>query len=185
MNTTELIEGIKSSDEKIRGAAWQNAGPAGARAVKPLAEIMAGGEMETARAAKRALWNIVRYAGRPKAGDEKDAVEAQLLSVLNTGGPNVRREFIWMLSEIGGDDAVAPLGKLLEDPELREDARAALQRIPGNLALRPLKLALKSGPEDYRPAVAVSLRARGEKVAGYPSGKLVPRKPTAVKPATA
>lgn len=185
MTTTELIERIKGGDETLRGQAWQNAGPVGAKAVKPLAEIMANGEMEPARAAKRALWNIVRYAGRPKAGDEKEAVTAQLLPLLASGNPNVRREFVWMLSEIGDDEAVAPLGALLDDKELREDARAALQRIPGSKALRPLKLALRSGPADYRPAIAVSLRARGEKVAGYPNEKLLPSKRTEVKPLAA
>jgi HEAT repeat protein len=123
----------------------------------------------------------VRHAGRPKADDERSAVADKLIPLLNAGESKIRREFIWMLSEIGGDSAVAPLGKLLDDKELREDARAALQRIPGNLAVRPLKLALKSGPEDYRPAIAVSLRARGEKVSGYPSEKLVPTKKTGVK----
>ncbi len=181
MTTTELIERIKSNDEALRGRAWQNAGPVGAKAVKPLAEIMASGETEIARSAKRALWNIVRYAGRPKAGDEKEAVAAELLPLLAGGNPNVRRDFVWMLSEIGGDESVAPLGALLNEKELREDARAALQRIPGNKALRPLKLALRSGPPDYRPAIAVSLRARGEKVEGYPSEKLIPTKKTQVK----
>ena len=185
MTTTELIERIKSNDEALRGRAWQNAGPVGAKAVKPLAEIMASGETEMARSAKRALWCIVRYAGRPKADNEKEAVAAELLPLLAGGNSNVRREFVWMLSEIGGDDAVPPLGALLNDKDLREDARAALQRIPGSKALRPLKLALRSGPADYRPAIAVSLRARGEKVEGYPSEKLIPSKKTGVKQVTA
>jgi hypothetical protein len=181
MTSNELIERLKSSDEKTRGYAWQNAGPVGVKAVKPLADLMASSEMETARAAKRALWNIVRWAGRPKASDEQQAVVSELVPLIAAGSPSVRREFIWMLSEIGGDEAVASIGALLPEKELREDARAALQRIPGNKALRPLKLALKSGPEEYRSALAVSLRVRGEKVDGYPSQKLVPTKRTGVK----
>jgi HEAT repeat protein len=133
--------------------------------------------MEVTRAAKRAMWKIVRHASRPKADKEQAAVEAALIPLLATGEPNVRREFVWMLSEVGGNDSVAPLAALLADKDLREDARAALQRIPGRKSLTALKSALKTAPEDYRPAIAVSLRARGEKVKEYPSQKLVPTRP--------
>ena len=87
-----------------------------------------------------------------------------------------------MLSEIADDEAVGPVAAMLLDQTLREDARATLQRIPGDKSLAALKAALANAPEDYKPAIAVSLRARGEKVAGYPSQKLAPTKSTAVKP---
>jgi hypothetical protein len=180
MTTNELVDAIKGTDEQARGKAWQNAGPVGVAAVKPLAEIADGTGMETPRAAKRALWNIVRYAGRPGAGEESKAVAAELASLIRGGNINTRRELIWMLSELGGDAEVRAVTPLLAETELREDARAALQRIPGRESLRALQAALKSAPEDYKPAVAVSLRVRGEKVDGYPSGKLAPSKRTEV-----
>lgn len=181
MTTTELIERIKSSDDKLRGEAWQTAGPVGASAVKPLAEIMAGGDMEMARAAKRAMWNIVRYAGRPKADKERRRIESELLPLLASGNANARREFAWMLSEIGSADSVAALATLLSETELREDARAALQRIPGRKSLQALEAALSTGAADHKAAIAVSLRARGERIDGYPNEKLVPTKKTQVK----
>jgi HEAT repeat protein len=183
MTRQELIERIKGGDDKARGDAWQSAGPVGAGAVKPLAELATNAEPEVARAARRALWNIVRHAGRPTGGAETGAVAKELVPLLAAGSPDVRREFVWMLSEIGGSDAVPAISALLKEKELREDARAALQRIPGELSLRALKVALKSGPEDHKPAVAVSLRARGEAVSGHPDGKLRPLKATAVKQA--
>ena len=60
-----LIERIKSPDEAISGAAWQSAGPYGAAAVTPLAALMADWDFELARKAKRALYLVVRHAGRP------------------------------------------------------------------------------------------------------------------------
>jgi len=174
----DLIEKIKSPDDKVRGPAWQSAAPLGAPAVRPLAEVaLASPEMEVSRAAKRALWKIVRQAGRPGADKERKAVEAELIPLLTTGEPNVRRDFVWMLSEIGGDVSVKPLAALLADKDLREDARAALQRIPGRQSLAALKSALETAPVDYRPAIAVSLRVRGVKVKGYPDQKLVPTRP--------
>lgn len=181
MNAKELIEQIRSGDDKTRGSAWQAAGNAGAPAVRGLAELMFTGEAEVARAAKRALWKIVRYAGRPTGGDEAKAVAKELTPLLATGNANVRREFVWMLSEIGDSDCVPVVALLLNNPQLREDARAALQRIPGETSLRSLKVALKQGAEDHKPAIAESLRARGEKVSGFPSQKLTPQKQTKVK----
>jgi hypothetical protein len=170
----DLIAKIRSADDKVRGPAWQGAAALGAPAVKALAEVAYDPDFEIARAAKRALWKIVRHAGRPNADAERRVVVAELLPLLAKGDANVRREFVWMLSEIGGDESVDPLVTLLAEKDLREDARAALQRIPGKKSLAALKTALKTVPEDYRPAVAVSLRARGEKVSGYPSQKLLP-----------
>lgn len=175
---SDLLERIQSADVQLRGAAWQGAAPYGASAVGPLAELaLTHPDFEVVRAAKRALWKIVRHAGRPKADAERKAVEAELIRLLNQGNPDVRREFVWMLSEIGGNAAVQPLAALLQDTDLREDARAALQRIPTRQAVAALKAALKTVPEAYRPAIAVSLRARGQAVKDYPSHKLVPTRP--------
>lgn len=182
---TELVEKIKSPDDAVRGPAWQQAGPLGAPAVKPLAEVATHQNFEVARAAKRALWKIVRHVGRPGADPERQAVVAQLIPLIAQGDPNVRREYVWMLSEIGDDQAVEPLAALCVDKDLREDARAALQRIPGDKSLAALKSALATAPEDYKPALAVSLRVRGVQVPGYPSQKLVPTKKTDVKAVSA
>lgn len=183
-SVSELIGNIKSPDEAVRGSAWQGAAQFGAPAVKPLADLMQDPGMETARSAKRALWKIVRQAGRAGAGQERKAVVAELIPLLAKNQTPTRCEVLWMLSEIGGDEAVAAIAALLASQELREDARAALQRIPGNKSLAALKSALKTAPEAYKPAIAVSLRARGVTVKGYPSQKLVPTKQTEIKPVT-
>ncbi len=60
-----LIENIQSTDDAQRAAARDNAGAVGAPAVLPLAKIAASGELEVARAANRAIQNIVYHAGRP------------------------------------------------------------------------------------------------------------------------
>jgi HEAT repeat protein len=177
-----LIERIKSRDDAISGAAWQSAGPYGAAAVKPLAALMADGDFELARKAKRALYKVVRHAGHPAAGGELRAVEAELILVLGSSPSGVRREVVWMLSEIGSARAVGPMAALLTDKEAREDARCALTRHPAPSAVAALKLALAAAPEDFKYALAESLRQRGEKVEGYPSRKLVPTAQTKVSP---
>ena len=180
MSIDKLITDLQSADDAIRGAAWQGAATSGAAAVKPLAGLMAHQDFEIARAAKRALWMIVRYVGRPKAEEEGKAVQVELIFVLHTAPASVRRDVVWMLSEIGDEMAIQPLAALLTEAEVREDARCALERIPSSKAVRALEQALKTGPEEFRPALANSLRVRGRKVAGYPSLKLVPTNQTTV-----
>ncbi len=181
-DVSELIAKIKSKDDAIRGPAWQGAGPVGARAVAPLAEVMTDADFETARSARRAIERIVRYAGRPGADAERLAVQAELVKQLKHAAANVRRHVAWMLSEIGDDTAVGPLAALLSDAAVREDARCSLERIPGAAATAALKQGMAAAPEDFRHALANSLRVRGEKVEGYPSQKLVPTKQTSLKP---
>lgn len=175
-----LITKIKSTDDAVRGPAWQGAGPVGAPAVAPLADVMSDPDFEIARSAKRAIEKIVRHAGRPGADAERKAVQAELVKLLKHSNVNVRRHAVWMLSEIGDDEAVAPMAEMLADREVREDARCALTRIPGPKATSAFKNAMESAPEEFKFALAESLRARGEKVSGYPSKKLAPVKPTSV-----
>jgi len=179
----ELLAGIKSDSAEKRTETWQSAGEVGAPAVKPLAEVMTDDNLEVARAAKRALWQIVRYTGRPGANRERRAVETELTGLLDRNQPvAVRAEVLWMLSEIGARNSIRPISRLLRNENLREDARMALERIPTKRAVTVLKAAFEKAPEDFKLNIAQSLRKRGEEVAGYPCQKLVPTKKTDVKP---
>jgi HEAT repeat protein len=176
----DLVSRIKSKDDAVRGPAWQSAEIAGAAAVKPLSEVMVDPDFEIARAARRALYRIVRHAGRPGAMPEAKAVAAQLIPLLKSPQALVRKEAAWMLSEIAGDEAVKPMSALLSDQEAREDARCALMRFPGSKATSAFKTAFKTAQEDFKPALAETLRERGVEVKGYPSQKIVPSRKTEV-----
>jgi HEAT repeat protein len=178
----ELLAGIKSDSAEKRTQAWQSAGKVGAPAVKPLAKVMTDNNLEIARAAKRAIWQIVRYTGRPGANREKRAVEAELIELLGDEQPvAVRREVLWMLSEIGSRRSIELIAGLMKNENLCEDARMALERMPNRRAVAALKAAFEAAPEDFKSNLAQSLRKRGEEVAGYPCKKLLPTKKTDVK----
>jgi hypothetical protein len=213
LTVEQLIAKLKDRDARVRAAAWQGAGKVGAAAVRPLANLMAemdaqlahltkqpGAEknqiayqLEVGRAAKHGLWAIIRYVGRPGAGDEKRPVVDRLCSLLGGGGvpsgsPAVLREVLWMLSEIGGDeavDAIRNIPGILEDKEIREDARCAVERIPGEAATQALWDGLQAASDDFGLAIAQSLRLRGAEVdkEKYPCQKLVPTRQTKVQPA--
>lgn len=152
-------------------------------AITELAAQMNDSDVERVRSAQRDLWQQVRHTGRPGADQERADLVAQLMSLLQDDQTaTVRREVLWMLSEIGGDESVERIGALLQHPELREDARMTLQRIPGDTSLAALQTALQSAPDDFKLNLAQSLRARGAEVSGLPCEKLKPTRPTQVKP---
>jgi len=179
----ELIVKIKDSDAEVRSKAWLGAGEVGAAAVTELAAVMTDKDLEVARAAKRGLWKIVRHTGRPGADRERNAVARKLAGLLgDETAVAVRREALWMLSEIGEKNAIEPIAELLGDKELREDARQALERIPGKGSLAALKAGFEAVPKEFKPNIAQSLRKLGVRVKGYECVKLVPTKQTTVKP---
>jgi len=181
MTPAELEAALKSKDDQQRAAGIDSAAQNGAAAVKTVCPLLADPESETIRAAKRALYKIVHDAGKPGASAKASAVEKEFIAVLEASSSvPERREVLWMISEIGGDDSVKPVAALLTNTDLREDARCVLQRIPGKASLKALQAAMKTAPEDFRYNLAESLRKRGEKVSGYPSRRLVPTKPTTV-----
>ena len=180
----DLIAKIRDKNDTVRAEAMFGAGKVGAPAVKPLADVVATDkDFEIARAARRAMWQIARYVGRPGAGDEKKATVAELMPLVADSRPvAVRREVLWMLSELAGDEAVEPVAAILKDKELREDARMVLQRLPGEKSLAALKAGLAAAPDDFKINIAESLRARGVEVPGLPDEKRKPTRQTNMKP---
>ncbi|HEY2930237.1 MAG TPA: HEAT repeat domain-containing protein [Acidobacteriota bacterium] len=163
MTAEELLTAIQSQDPDVRTEAWLSAGMVGAAAIGGLAKLVINGNLETGRAAKRALWKIVRTAGAPDGAKEKRPVLNQLVKLLDAAQPpSLRREVIWMLSEISSEKAdIDAVAELLSHPDLREDARCALERIPGDRSLAALKEGFARAPQDFKPNIAHSLRARG------------------------
>ena len=184
----KLLAAVKSDDVDTRANAVLAAGPIGAKALKPLAKIVATGDLEVGRAAKRAIWKIVRYVGAPGMADAKQGVVSELVDLIGPGQPAaVRREAFWMLSEIGSNetlDAIREMPGILDDKEMREHARCCIERIPTDAAVELLQAGLDTVPEDFKLAIAQSLRARGVKLSQdtYPCQKLLPTKQTKVQP---
>jgi len=183
LNLDTLLKSIQSSDDNERANARDRAGVVGAAAIAPLAKLAVEAEnLEVARAANRAIQNIVYHAGRPGASAEAKAVTAELIALLGTKHAQFRRDVLWMIWQIGGEEAADPVARLLDDAETGDDARMCLERLPGARATELLRARLAAAPEAQRPAVAHSLRVRGAEVVGYPSQKLTPTKKTTVKP---
>lgn len=170
-----LIEGIQSKEESAREQAMLSAEKLGPEAIQPLAESMADGRAEVARAAKRALWRIVHAIGAP-GGRRKRAAGEALIELLGDDQPReVRREVLWMISELSdASQAAQPVADLLAHAELREDARMVLERLPGADAVAALRAGFTRADEEFKFNLAQSLKKRGVAVPGYPCQKLLP-----------
>jgi hypothetical protein len=69
----------------------------------------------------------------------------------------VRAEAAHLLGFVGGDEAVPPLAHLLNELEMQEEARLALERIPGSASTHSLQHALQTAPAEFRPNLEQSL----------------------------
>jgi HEAT repeat protein len=150
---------IENKDPDVRVAAVHDAASAGAPAVVPLGERMASPDPGVAKSAGEALRVIVHHSARPGAKDEAKAVSHGLAQLLTPGHPRkVRAEAAHLLGFVGGDEAVPPLAHLLNDPEMQEEARLALERIPGSASTHALERSLQTAPAEFRPNIEQSLR---------------------------
>ena len=156
-----LVGAILGDDPDARWNAAGNAGASGAEAIARLAEVMGGSDPEKSKAARVAMDRIALASTAPGEEKERLAVSAALVEVAAGQGPvAVRRHAIRLLGLAGGPEACATLAALIEDSNLREDARMALHRIPGSAAERALEQAARRAPPGYASALVCSLKDR-------------------------
>jgi HEAT repeat protein len=156
----DLLANIQHGDTAARYAAVKQATLVGTDAIVPLADAHGGSDPAAAKAAGEAIRRIVHHAGRPGATAETKSACAQLQRLAGKEYPReVRTNAIGFLGSIGDKDAVPALVALLPDKEVSEDARMALERIPGREADTALRTASRSMPES-REALEQSLRHR-------------------------
>jgi len=170
----EFLIRIQDESADVRYAAWKAAGPMGPRAVVPLGDLMAGGDRGVAKAATEALANIAHYSARPDApASERQAVASELIKLLSPDRPSgVRAEALHLLSCVGGAEAVDAAADLLTDPQLRDAARMALQRMPGKEATRALIEGLDAAATEFKPRIIEALGQRADAAAIGPLMKL-------------
>jgi HEAT repeat protein len=158
----QLLQNLRSENADVRFAAWRSAGPAGAAAIAPIADIMAATDKAAVRSATEALQRVTHYSARPAASkNERRAVALALLQVANSPRPRmVRAEALYQLGFVAEEGIVPALARLLDDKEVREDARMALERIPGTVSLRALEEALRRAPADFQPNLRQAINNR-------------------------
>ena len=125
--------------------------------------------------ARAALQNVAAVVSRPGAERERAMVARVLLRALETAThPQVKTFLVNLLQLTGKGEAVAPLAKLLRDPDLCEPAAQALVAFGGRGVVPALRRALAdlSGP-----GRVTILRALGDLAPAPPSSRSSPSPP--------
>ncbi len=156
-----LITQIKHGDTIARTSAVLQAQLIGTDAIGPLGAVYAGKDAAASRAACEAIKHIVYNAGRPSAPTEAKAASVALLKLTAPNYPRfVRADAIEGLGVVGGIAEATELAKLLSDKDVSEDARLAIERIPGPEVDALLKLTARTSSKEGRAAIDLSLKHR-------------------------
>ena len=145
----EFLARIADPSAEVRAEAWKAAGPLGAPAVMPLAKLAESSEPGISKAALAAIETITTHAGRSTAEAEREAVAQAIADAVEAAGDDqLRRELLHLLGLAASDMQIPLLAGLLNDAAVGEDARIALERIPGAAATGALIQALQDSPEE-------------------------------------
>ena len=156
----DLFNKIRSADPAARQAAWQTLGKLDA-AVGSLCDAMGSADKPIAKAAKYLLEAVVHRAARPEAATEALSVTKELVKVANSRqSVAVRGYAVHLTGFTAGHDAIYWIAPLLTPPDVQDEARMALERIPGSAATNALKNAMKTATPAFRAALAQSLANR-------------------------
>ncbi|MFQ5808727.1 MAG: HEAT repeat domain-containing protein, partial [Armatimonadota bacterium] len=168
-DTAALVQAIQGEDASARMAAVAELEEMGAPAIGPLFGLIGGDDGVADRLARRAAQAITQQAAG--AGDEAQRAPVAAALIAQTTSDRCLGARHWalrMLSFVGGDGDVPALARLLQDDDVREMARYALVRIPGEASLAALSGAasVETDPA-FKAALITSLGSRGDP-AGLP-----------------
>ncbi|MCP4638834.1 MAG: hypothetical protein GY851_00300 [bacterium] len=146
-----VVERLSSGEPDVRNQAAADAAALGAEAVPPIGALVGSDTFYTSQAAERALANLTHHAARPSADAERTAVAGELVKLIADTYPDkTRREALRLLAFVGGEAQVAPVAALLMEQSIADEARLALDQIPGEAASKALLDTLYLAPPELR-----------------------------------
>ncbi len=162
MNLNEYLIRIQSPDAGIRYSAWKSAWSQKSDAVAPLAKLASSPDKGIAKAANAALPILAHHSARPGAYEEAESMASELLKIAESSDYPmlIRAQSLNLIGCISPAQLVPRIAKLLATDELREEARMAIERIPGNPSTHALKAGLRSTPESFHKNLQQSLHNR-------------------------
>ena len=166
LDVNEFVAGITSDDKEVRYATSQRAGELGAAAIAPLGKLLVHSRREVSLTSKKALRTLVHDVGSPNTPSDKAREVSGALAKLLTAdaATPVKLEVLHLIAFIGEGDVVAAVASFLGDADkhVRESARLALERIPGDAAVAALANAARSAAPDRRGDYLFSLGNKDE-----------------------
>ena len=183
-NGDKFLADIRSDDEDVRYAAWARADQADPAVIPELSKMLSSDKPGVRKAAEQALQNIVHGVGKtvnpeglranagrpddPGKRDKRQQVVAQLIGLLDGKRAEIEKvTALRLLSLIATVDDVDAIGKLIHDPNLREEVVFCLERIPGKTSEQALLSALPEAADEFKPRILAALgHRRAEEAVG-------------------
>ena len=159
MDTRKFLNDIQSNDADARFNAWRAAGDVDPVVIGDLGKLAGSSTPGIARAAREALTTMTHSVGKNLNAPNREAVVKGLLSLNNAALP-VRIHALRLLSNIAGEDAVGPIAKDIDNPDLREEVVYCLERIPGDASMEALLQAYPQAKDDFKPRILAAFGHR-------------------------
>jgi HEAT repeat protein len=155
----ELISALGGGDEQARARARQLLPRQGVEAVPGVLPLLGAERATVSNAAFNVLADIANEVSSPGREAERSEVAARLMTLVRPDQPaKVKERGLRLLTiAIPPDYDVAPVADLLNDPELREKAREALEEMATPRSRAALRAQLAKPDRDFACAVVSSL----------------------------
>lgn len=160
IDAPKFLTSIRSGNPDERFAAWRQAGDAPASAIPELGQLAGGKDPGVGKAAAEALTTMVHSVGKDPAAPRRAEIVKGLLTVAANAPLPARVHALRLLSNVAGEDSVAAIAAYLSNPDLREEAIFALERIPGKTSVQAIVTAYPSAPADFKPRMLAALGHR-------------------------
>lgn len=159
-----LVRDLAGGDEQARVAARQVLPRCGVKAVPRLIPLLAHEDAGIAKTAFTVIWDIANEASQPGREADRLAVTGHLMRLVDEAQPTHVKVMGLRLLAVTVPEGydVKPVATLLKDPELRDKARTALQRMGTTEACAALREALDARDPQFRCAVLTSLGELGD-----------------------
>jgi len=157
----KFLADIQSDSADARFSAWRQAGEVSPSVIPQLGKLAASASPGVAKAAREALTTMTHSVGKDPAAPNRAAVVKGLLEVAGGGfALPARVHALRLLSGIAGEDSVPAIARRIHDPDLREEAAYAIERIPGDASVKALMAAYKEANDDFKPRILAALGHR-------------------------
>ncbi|HOJ33095.1 MAG TPA: hypothetical protein PKY35_13300 [Candidatus Hydrogenedentes bacterium] len=157
----QILKNLSSPDPDVRMTAVKQAECLELADIPSLLQLIGDANFEVSRTAKMALDRVVASCGQVGKEEQKKQVTQALTDMLSsTLATEVKREILRRLGILGDDSAVAAIRKLLLDEHLGEDAKMALERIPGESSVCALVEVLPQASPQMQISILGSLKKR-------------------------
>lgn len=165
MSRDEFLQRMSSEDPNERYPAWTTAQEQSPEIIEEIGSLLTSSNIGIADHARYAIERVVHSVGKDADDPNRPAVVEQLMNLLNHPAYDARVFAMRMLALVAKDDVAPTIGRWLNIPNIRDEAIACLEQIPGRGATEAIMEELKRAPADFHARMVTALGFRRDDAA--------------------